>query len=228
MTLNVVLPGESAGAPAVPRRRTLTLAWGVAAAVAVLGLTGCATTYKLDNQVNSFSALAEVPQAGYRFERTPLQQTAPDQARVEALAEAALARAGLRRDEASPRYAVQVWAGTQRAAYPWASPGYGPGWGPRIGGGLGVGVGTGGRVGVGVGIGMPFGGAPYDRPWYRREVGLLMRDLGSGQVVYETHAVNDGPWLEPDRTIGAMFDASLHGFPRPPSGPRVVDVMMPR
>ena len=229
MPMNAALTGDIARPPARPRRCALSITLGIAAVAAVIGLSGCASTYKLDNRVNAFSALAEVPQGGYRFERTPLQQTAPGQTRTEALAEAALARAGLRRDDAAPRYAVQVWAGTERTAYPWASPGWGPRWG-GWGGWGGVGVGTGSRVGVdlGVGIGIPFGSGPYDRPWYRREVGLLMRDLGSGQIVYETHAVNDGPWLDPDRATSAMFDAALHGFPRPPAGPRAVDVTMPR
>ena len=45
--------------------------------------------------MQSFSSLAAVPAGGYRFERMPLQQTEASQPRVEALAEAALARAGL-------------------------------------------------------------------------------------------------------------------------------------
>ncbi len=199
--------------------------------IATLALAGCATSYRLDSQVNSFSALAGMPTAGYRFERMPLQQADPNQPRVEALAQAALARAGLRRDDAAPAYGVQAWAVVQQVADPWGGPAYGP-WGRPYGswGHLGVAGGSGGHVGVGVGIGFPLGGPGpyYGRTWLRREVGLVMRDLATGQVVYQTQAVNDGPWLDADRAIGASFDAALQGFPRPPAGPRQVDVMMPR
>jgi len=201
------------------------------AVLATLALAGCAIPYRLDSQVNSFSALAGLPPAGYRFERMPLQESNPNQARVEALAEAALARAGLRRDDNAPAYGVQAWAVVQPMADPWGSPAYGP-WGRPFGGWghLGVAGGSGGRVGVGMGIGFPLGGpGPYtSRNWMRREVGLVMRELASGQVVYQTQAVNDGPWLEADRAVGALFDAALQGFPRPPAGPRQVDVLMPR
>lgn len=202
--------------------------------IATLALAGCATSYRLDSQVNSFSALAGMPTAGYRFERMPLQQADPNQPRVEALAQAALARAGLRRDDAAPAYGVQAWAVVQQVADPWGGPVYGP-WGPwgrpyGSWGHLGVAGSSGGHVGVGVGIGFPLGGPGpyYGRTWLRREVGLVMRDLATGQVVYQTQAVNDGPWLDADRAIGASFDAALQGFPRPPAGPRQVDVTMPR
>ena len=45
---------------------------------------------------------------------------------------------------------------------------------------------------------------------------------------YETHAAHDGPWLDPDRALGAMFDAALQGFPAPPAGKRRVDILLPR
>ncbi len=196
-------------------------------AIATLALAGCATTYRLDNQVQSFSSLAAVPAGGYRFERMPLQQSEASQPRVEALAEAALARAGLARNDAAPTLGVQVWGRMQRINGPWVDP-WGPGpWEPGTGWGS-ISGGSRGQVGLGVGIGfgMPFGG--YERPWWRREVGVVMRDLATGQVVYETHASHDGPWLDPDRALGAMFDAALHGFPVPPTGQRRVDILLPR
>lgn len=202
--------------------------------LASLALTGCAIPYRLDSQVHSFSALTGVPANGYRFERMPLQQADPQQPRVEALAQAALARAGLRRDDAAPAYGVQVWAVVQQVADPWGAPAYGPwgSWGRPYGswGHMGVAGGSGGRVGLGVSIGMPLGGPgpSYSRTWLRRDVGLVMRELATGQVVYQTQAVNDGPWLDPDRTLGTLFDAALQGFPQPPAGPRRVDILMPR
>ncbi len=196
-------------------------------ALAALALAGCATPYRLDNQVQSFSSLAGVPAGGYRFERMPLQQSDPAQPRVEALAQAALARVGLQRNDAAPALAVQAWGRAQRVSGPWSDPwGAGPGLPGAGWGNLGIGTGPHGHVGVGIGFGVPFGG--YERPWWRREVGLVMRDLATGQVVYETHAAHDGPWLDPDRALGAMFDAALHGFPTPPAGRRRVDILLPR
>ncbi len=200
-----------------------------------LALGGCAIPYRLDSQVHSFSALTGVPASGYRFERMPLQQADLHQPHVEALAQAALARAGLRRDDTAPAYGVQAWAVVQQVADPWGTPAYGP-WGRPYGGPngswghLGVAGGSSGRVGVGVSIGMPLGGPGpyYSRTWLRRDVGLVMRELASGQVIYQTQAVNDGPWLDPDRALGTLFDAALQGFPQPPAGPRRVDILMQR
>ena len=195
----------------------------------LLALAGCATPYRLDSQVNSFSILSGTPAGGYRFERLPLQQADPHQPRVEALAEAALARAGLRRDDAAPQFAVQAWGLTPQMTDPWGGPGYrDPWWGPAGGWG-GLSVGSGGHVGLGIGIGMPLGYAgAYGRTVYRREVGLVVRELASGQVLYQTQAASDGPWLDPDRAIGSLFDAALQGFPNPPVGPRRVNVLVPR
>ena len=81
-------------------------------------------------------------------------------------------------------------------------------------------------MGLGAGIGFPLG--MPDPPWYRREVGLVLREAASGRVVYETQAFDEGPWLEPARAWPAMLDAALQGFPRPPQGLRRVDVPIPR
>src|SRR4051812_10847298 len=86
----------------------------LAAAAAALLLSGCASTYLLDNQVQSFSQLQAVPaQPTFRYERSLSQQADPYQQGLEALADPALFRAGFRRDDASPRFSVQVGARTQ-------------------------------------------------------------------------------------------------------------------
>lgn len=184
----------------------------LAGLVAVL-LAGCATSYRLDNTVQSFSGLPALPASPtYRFERLPSQDVLPGHDQLEALADPALFKAGLRRDDASPRYSVQVSARITRVLSPWADPwmypyGWGPGW----------------RHGWG-----PWG-PPYPRteqPWYVREVGILVRDIASGKVVYETHANNDGPWLDHSTALAAMYDAALQGFPNPPPGPRRVDIIV--
>jgi outer membrane murein-binding lipoprotein Lpp len=194
---------------------------GLLVAAATL-LAGCASTYRMDSTVQSFSALSEVPpQAGYRYERLPSQVNDPMQPRLEAAADEALARVGLRRDDASPALSVQVWGRTQYAVSPWSQSRWG-GWG----GWGGVGLGSHSGVGLGVGIGIPLGG--IDSPWYQREVGLVLREIATGRVVYETRAFHEGYWIDPARAWPALLGAALQGFPRPPPGLRRVDVTLPR
>lgn len=189
-----------------------------AAALAAV-LAGCATGYRLDNQVQTFSQLAAVPaQPTYRFERSLSQQADPAQQALEALADPALHRAGFRRDDAAPRYSVQVSARTDRTISPWADPWDRWGWG-----GFGWGVGLSGRH-IGIGFGGPF--PRQDSYWFHREVSVVVRELATNRVVYETHAVNDGPWVDNRTVIPAMFEAALQGFPSPPPGPRRVDIQV--
>ncbi len=188
-----------------------------AACVAVF-LAGCATGYRLDNQVQSFSHLQGLPaQPTYRFERSLSQQADPAQQALEALADPALHKAGLRRDDANPRYSVQVTARVNRTLSPYYDPWDGWGWGG------GWGVGLSGRH-MGIGFGGPWPRA--DSYWFQREVAVIVRELGSNRVVYETRAVNDGPLLDNRVVLPAMFEAAMQGFPNPPLGPRRVDIQV--
>lgn len=185
-------------------------------AITIAVLAGCASSYVLDNTVLSFSQLTAVPSAPtYRFERLPSQQS-PAQAQVEAMADGALHRAGWRRDDANPRYSVQVSGQLQRVLSPWADP-----WG---------GWGSFGIAHRGWGYGFGFGG-PFPRmetPWYQRDVAVIIRELPSNRVVYETRASNAGPWMDSATVFPAMFDAAMQGFPTPPPGPRVVNIQIGR
>lgn len=187
-----------------------------AAAAALVLLSGCASTYLLDSQVQSFSQLPALPpQPTFRFERTLSQQADPAQAALEALADPALFKAGLRRDDAAPHFSVQVSARTEQVV----SPYYDPFWG--WGGGWSVGIG--GRRGA-FGFGAPWPG--LDSYWFRREVSIVVRELPANRVVYETRAFNDGPILDNRVVLPAMFEAALQGFPNPPPGPRRVDIQL--
>lgn len=186
--------------------------------VAAALLSGCASGFLLENNVQSFSGLTALPaNPTYTFERLPSQANQPVQSEIEALADPALFRAGLRRDDASPRYAVQVSARVQRVLSPWADPWdpwggwspWGPGWyGPR----------------VGYGWAGPF--PRMEQPWFVREVAVLVRDRSTNQVVYETRASSDGPWLDSRVILPHMFDAALQGFPNPPQGVRRVNIQV--
>lgn len=186
--------------------------------VAVSFLAGCASTFLVDSNVQSFSSLGALPaQPTYRFERLPSQQE-PGQARLEAMADAALHRAGFRRDDANPRYAVQVSGRLQPTLSPWADP-----WRSGWAGGWGIGY---HRRGLGLGFGGPWGG--MESPWYHREVSVVVRELPSSRVVFESHASHDGPWIDNATVFPAMFQAAMQGFPNPPAGPRRVDVQVGR
>lgn len=188
---------------------------GLLAVAAVALLSGCATTYTLDNTVQSFSHIPSLPQpATYRFERLLSQQDV-NQPQLEAMADPALNAVGFRRDDSSPRYSVQITARTERTVSPWADP-----W-DRFGWGWGA---WGFRRHWGVGV---HGGYPAEPSWFHREVNVVVRDLSNNRVVYESRAVNDGPFYEGAKVFPAMFAAALQGFPNPPPGPRQVNIQIP-
>ena len=182
---------------------------------AALWLTGCASTRLVDSDVQSFSQLAGAPaRATYSFERLPSQQAqGAQQSAVEEQARLALAKVGLRQDSAAPFYRVQAHARTDLLAYPdyWDGPGWG--WG-----------GWGGGRGFYGGLSMRFPPPTL----YRREVGLILREAATGNVVYETRAVHEGVWTDNPAVFAAMFDAALCGFPTPPTGPRRIVLEIPR
>lgn len=185
--------------------------------VAVWLLSGCAAGYLLDNNVQSFSSLTALPaQPTYRFERLPSQQ-APAQAHLEAMADGALHNVGLRRDDANPRYSVQIAGQLRPVLSPWADP-----W-DRWGGWGGIGF---GHHGAHLGFGFPFG--RMEQPWFQREVSVIIRELPSNRVAYETRAMNAGPWMDNNSVFPAMFQAAMQGFPTPPAGPRRVDIQVGR
>jgi hypothetical protein len=175
-------------------------------------LSACTNGYLLDYDVQAFSSLSARPaQPTYRFERLPSQQ-APAQAELEAMAQPALQQAGLQRDDARPHFTVQVNSDTHRLLSPW-SPNWRYGaWGGPLRPHFGIG-----------GTGLSGAGEPY---WYRREVTVVVRELPSNKVVFETHAVNDGPWVDDQAVFGAMFKAALQGFPTPPPGLRRVNIQV--
>jgi len=193
--------------------------------VAAVLLSGCATVRQVDNEVRSLSTLRSLPVAGYRFERLPSQQTQqqlPNQAAMEAMAEQALSAVGMKRDDAQPGYSVLIGATFQRQVrLTWYDPWY-SGSGLQVGFGMGRGT----RWGVGTGFHWGTGYSRYSSPQFHNSVSLVMRDLSTGQVVYETKAVHEGPWTDLNNILPLMFQAALSGFPTPPSEPRVVNMRL--
>ena len=172
-------------------------------------LSGCAALRSVQSDVQSYSTLSALPaQASFRFDRTPSQQMASArQLELEAMTARALAQVGLRRDDAQAQYSVQFGVRLERedrAEWPdaWWHGGL-PGqrfmhWNPWS---------------------SPW---MHTTPWYQREVSLLLRDLATGQVVYETHAAQEGPSSDNASILPAMLAAALSGFPAAPAGVRRV------
>lgn len=196
----------------------------VALLLAAAALTACASGPRtVDTDVRTVTAqgsgAAVLQGAHYRFEpsQSLAGQIAPD--KLQAMAQTALTRVGLVRDDAHARISVQVSGGVSAYWYDeWRGRPYGWGY-PRFGWGLGYGWG-GGAFGWG------YGGPLWDPsiPAYVSEVGLLMRDLKTGQIVYDTRARHDGPWHDTDNVLAALFAAALEGYPQPAQTVRRVDV----
>lgn len=192
------------------------------AALSMSLLAGCSGMRLVDAQVQASTAGAAVAAgAHYRFERLPSQADEPARTeQVEAMARDALMQVGLVYDEVQPRYSALLGARVQSYLA--------DAWGRPIGGYPGGPYGS-VMIGAGTGGGMFGWGMRYPPPtYYRYEVSLLLRELDSGQVVYETRAVHDGPWADSANILPALFDAALRDFPQPPTGARRINVEIPR
>ncbi len=188
-------------------------------------LAGCSGLRLVESQVRTAApanATAIEPGARYRFERLPSQTNPVETESVEAIAESELNEVGLVHDEAGARYSVQIT--TRMDSYQvddWGRPYQGSGSSIYIGGGN-MGIGVGSVIGLGMGMRFP----PPSQ--YRHEITLLMRDLGSNQVVYETRATHEGPWNDRYNIMRAVLAAALKDFPKTPAGSRRVKVEIPR
>jgi hypothetical protein len=193
------------------------------AALALTLVTGCASMRLIDSDVVSVAAVPpgmSLQGAKYRFERLPSQVHNPEAGLAEQQAQAAMAAVGLVRDDAAASLSVMVgFSGSQYPADPWGRP-LGPGWTPY--GNIAIGSGIGSHIGVGIGMRFP------PPTHYRREVSLIMRDLKTGQVVYETRASHAGPWSDSVPIFATLFQAAMANFPNPPSVQRRVNIEVPR
>jgi hypothetical protein len=201
---------------------TRLFSWAVTLWVMAL-LSGCASMRLIDSDVVSIAAAPpgmSLQNAVYRFERLPSQLNNPEAGLAEQQAQVAMAAVGLSRNDAAAQLSVTVgFSGTQYPADAWGRP-VGPGWTPY--GSLTIGSGLNSHMGLGFGMRFP---PPMH---YRREVSLIMRDLKSGLVVYETRAVHSGPWRDSEAVFGTLFKAALAQFPNPPAGERRVNIELPR
>lgn len=203
-------------------KRTLAVILSIAA-MALL-MTACSTVRIVDSDVTAFStwqAAPPGPGTPYRFERLPSQQAVGSQQDlVEGLARTALAKVGMELNSPVARYSVQVVINTQvleRIPYDSVYDGFGYG-------GPGVFLGGGSR-GASVGLSFPM---RFAEPYFKRDLSILMRDLKTNQVVFETRALHEGVWSDTLAVLPAMLDSALRGFPQPPPGTRRINVEIPR
>lgn len=195
--------------------------WRALTLAAAVLLSGCASITRVDNDVQSFASwTSAVPRPlSFRFERLPSQQIdASTRDAVEQLALPSLAQAGLVLDTANARYSLQI--STQMLIESTWDRSYGP-WGRR-----------GPWMGSGRGMHGPFMAplmpmVPMEVRSYKRLLSLVLRDLATGQVVYETQASQDSNWPIDSDLIPAMVTAALHGFPNPPAGLQRITVDIP-
>jgi hypothetical protein len=187
--------------------------------IVALFLSACSSMRVVDSDVTAFSAWTAappVPGTRYRFERLPSQTAATQQDRVEALAATSLSKVGMALSPLDARYSVQIILNTEIVQrYP--EPGFGFG-------GTGVSIG-GGSLGTSIGLSFPIG---LGESYYKRSVTLLMRDLTTQKVVFESRALHDGVWNDGFAVLPAMLDSALLGFPQPPAGTRRINVEIPR
>ena len=199
--------------------------WSISIVLALGLLSGCATVRLIDSDVVSVSAAPagmNLQGARYRFERLPSQANNPEAGLAEQQAQAAMGAVGLVRDDAHAQISVQVnFAGMQYLADAWGRPLPPGAWSPFYGS-IAMGRGIGPNAGLGMGMRFP----PPTQ--YRREVSLIMRDLQSGQVVYETRASHEGIWSDSAQIFATLFQAAMANCPNPPAGPRRVNIEIPR
>ena len=200
----------------------MNMRWtGIIALTATALLAGCSTVREVNSTVQSYSSMGDLPAPPtYRLETLPSQQGQVNFPAIEAQAQQALARVGLHRDDSPPSLVVQIGAVARYARDYAAWPYYDP-WGPRWGWGMSYGRGFG--RGFGFGGSMMMDGPPLE---YYRAVSIVMRDIKTQQIVYETSAQRQDVWTNDPVIFGILFDAALTGFPNPPQGARNVRTIL--
>jgi hypothetical protein len=188
----------------------------VALACAAGMLTGCATSRQVESDVRSFAGTVPVTAgASYRFERLP-SQTAEAQEPLETAAQKTLTTKGLTLDNAKARYSVQLRLEADAIA-----PDALHNWGSTL---------SSDRILI----------APNGTLWrevrrplieasrYRHSLHVVVRDLGTAAVAFETRAVHEGSWSDTINLIAPLTEAALADFPQGEPTPKSVVVVLPK
>lgn len=185
----------------------------VSALICLSLLGACSLPRMIDSDVQSFAGtVLPDSHADFRFERLPSQQQNLSlQDMLEGMAQEALERVGLTRNDTAGRYLAQVSVGVDNIRNPTYRPPR-----PRLV------RGADGKVYEEWPI------APdLEVPWYRTRVHLTLRDSTTSQIAYETTAVFDGPWRDTLNLVPPMLEAALKDYPTPGSRRVVVELPAP-
>ena len=208
--------------------------WLFLLALCSLLLSGCNSMRIIESQVQTStqwpvtaSQSAAPAKAFFRLDRLPADVNNLQAGWAEVELEAALAPLGWTRNDTQAQYTI--WIGVRAAEFiadPWGRPVRGP-WVNRFN----ISIGTGYRPhGVGWGLGMNSGmRAGFPPPsGYAQEVSIIIRDLQTSNVVYQTKALHEGPWSDHPNIWRPMISAALQGFPNPSVLNRRVDTSIAR
>ena len=218
-----------------PFARHIRWGWLFSLTLSSLLLSGCSSMRVIESQVQTntqwptviASQTAGTAKAHFRLDRLPADVNNLQAGWAEVELEAALAPLGWTRNDIQAQYTI--WIGVRAAEFiadPWGRPVRSP-WVNRFN----FSVGTGYRPhGLGWGVGMNTGmRAGFPPPsGYAQEVSIIIRDLQTSNVVYQTKAVHEGPWTDHQNIWRAMIAAALQGFPNPPVLNRRVDTSIAR
>ena len=185
-------------------------------ALATVVLSGCATSRNIDSEVRSFGGPMPIAAgASYRFERLPSMAQSPTQDALETATAKVLASKGLVRNDASARYTVQVRLDVDRVApdrYPF---GMDSRFSDRI-------------------VLAPDGSLwqrvrrPLTDPIaYRHAAHIVVRDIAAGSAVFETQAVQEGPWSDTPNLLEPIVEAALRDYPQTSPAPKNITVVLP-
>jgi hypothetical protein len=177
-------------------------------------LSGCATGYLLDNQVQSFSQLQALPaQPTYRFERCAVAAGRSGAAGAGSAGRSrpAQGRPAPRRRRARASACRCRRAPSARCRRMPTRGGWGGGWG----------LGFGGRRGA-IGFGGPWGG--MDSPWFHREVSVVVRDWPANQGGLRDPRGQRRPLDGQPQRAARDVRRGHAGLPESAAGPRRVDI----
>ena len=208
--------------------------WLFLLALCSLLLSGCNSMRIIESQVQTStqwpvtaSQSAAPAKAFFRLDRLPADVNNLQAGWAEVELEAALAPLGWTRNDTQAQYTI--WIGVRAAEFiadPWGRPVRGP-WVNRFN----ISIGSGYRPhGIGWGLGMNSGmRAGFPPPsGYAQEVSIIIRDLQTSNVVYQTKALHEGPWSDHPNIWRPMISAALQGFPNPSVLNRRVDTTIAR
>lgn len=193
--------------------RGLLAAAGLALATVVL--TGCATSRNIDSEVRSFGGSKPMAAgATYRFERLPSMAQSATQDALETATAKVLASKGLVRNDGGAPYTVQVRLEVERVNPDRYAFGAGSLFSDRVV--------------------LASDGSLWQRvrrPWvdpvaYRHTAQIVVREVGAGSVVFETQAVQEGPWSDTPNLLEPIVEAALRDYPQAFPTPKTVTVVL--